>query len=60
MGAGKFARRGSSSVISADASPEYQPRCAFSWSDTTNDTALVVGTPKACMASLARNSLMED
>lgn len=39
-----------------DVASEYHGRLAVSVSDTTSDRALVVGIPRWCIASLARNS----
>mmetsp|Transcript_11327 Transcript_11327/g.28590 ORF Transcript_11327/g.28590 Transcript_11327/m.28590 type:complete len:219 (+) Transcript_11327:406-1062(+) len=50
-----LARRGSSSRISL-----YQGRCVVSSPETTRLSARVVSTPRRNMASLARNSRMEE
>mmetsp|Transcript_9604 Transcript_9604/g.17302 ORF Transcript_9604/g.17302 Transcript_9604/m.17302 type:complete len:240 (+) Transcript_9604:31-750(+) len=53
--AGNLASRGSSSVISL-----YHGRWVVSSPETTSDSARVVSTPRRNIASLARNSRMEE
>mmetsp|Transcript_22435 Transcript_22435/g.89080 ORF Transcript_22435/g.89080 Transcript_22435/m.89080 type:complete len:228 (+) Transcript_22435:1144-1827(+) len=64
--AGNRASRGSSSVTAgspeaaARARSEYHGRLTDSEEDTTSDSARVVGTPRKCIASEARNSRIDD
>mmetsp|Transcript_33062 Transcript_33062/g.112241 ORF Transcript_33062/g.112241 Transcript_33062/m.112241 type:complete len:228 (-) Transcript_33062:611-1294(-) len=59
---GNWARRGSSSLISGTSAcrPLYQGRRVVSPPETTSDKALVVSTPRKCIASDARNSRSDD